>query len=198
MEYDAFSAGVSLGGLRSKDDIKLLICYILSNVERSLSRSDILSALLQNNLANYFEINNAFSDLIENENIVEDPQNPNLYTVTESGQVISAQLHSSLPISIRDKALKAALNLLSKVKRETENNALICKVDSGYNLKCNISGGNIDLLSFSLYVPDKLQADFVKENFLKNPNIIYECMLALLTQDKVLAGKILCELKNKD
>ncbi|MBR1779080.1 MAG: DUF4364 family protein [Clostridia bacterium] len=198
MEYDAFSAGVSLGGLRSKDDIKLLICYILSNVERSLSRSDILSALMQNNLANYFEINNAFSDLIENENIVEDPQNPNLYTVTESGQVISAQLHSSLPISIRDKALKAALNLLSKVKRETENNALICKVDSGYNLKCNISGGNIDLLSFSLYVPDKLQADFVKENFLKDPNIIYECMLALLTQDKVLAEKILCELKNKD
>ena len=29
MEYDAFDAGIELGGLRSRDDIRLLICYLL-------------------------------------------------------------------------------------------------------------------------------------------------------------------------
>ena len=72
----------------------------------------------------------------------------------------------------------------------------IDKNKNGYNLKCNISGGDSDLFSFSLYVPDKLQADFAKATFLKNPNIIYECMLALLTEDKELLEKLLNEIKN--
>ena len=121
MEFDAFSAGVSLGGLRNKNDIKLLICYILASIDHSLSKEDIVSVLQQYNLANYFEINSALSELIESENIKKDPENSNLYTAAESGKIISSQLSSSLPISIRDKAIKAALSLLSKIQRETEN-----------------------------------------------------------------------------
>ena len=34
MKFDAFSAGITPGGLRSKNDIKLLICYILSRFTR--------------------------------------------------------------------------------------------------------------------------------------------------------------------
>jgi len=197
MEFDAFSAGVSLGGLRNKNDIKLLICYLLASIDHSLSQEDIVSVLQQYNLANYFEINSALSELIESKNIEKDHSNPNLYTVTESGKMISLQLSSSLPISIRDKAIKAALSLLSKIQRETENKVSIDKNKNGYNLKCNISGGNSDLLSFSLYVPDKMQANFAKENFLKNPTLIYECILAILTEDKDLLKNLLNEIKNK-
>lgn len=198
MKFDAFSAGVSFGGLRNKNDIKLLICYILASIDHSLSQEDILSVLQQYNLANYFEINSALSELIDAKNIIRDSKNPNLYTVTESGKMISSQLNSSLPISIRDKAIKAALGLLSKIQRETENTVSIDKQNNGYNLKCNISGGNSDLFSFSLYVPDKMQAELSKENFLKNPNVVYECMLALLTEDKELLESLLTEIKNKN
>lgn len=198
MEFDAFSAGVSLGGLRNKNDIKLLICYILASIDHSLSQEDILSVLQQYNLANYFEINSALSELIDAKNIIQDSKNPNLYTVTESGKMISSQLNTSLPISIRDKAIKAALGLLSKIQRETENKVSIDKNKNGYNLKCNISGGDSDLFSFSLYVPDKMQAELSKENFLKNPNVVYECMLALLTEDKELLESLLTEIKNKN
>lgn len=196
MEFDALSAGVSFGGLRNKNDIKLLICYILSSIDCSLSQEDILLVFQKYNIANYFEINSAFSELIDSKNIKQDPENHNLYTITDSGKIISSQLSSSLPISIRDKAIKAAFSLLSKIQRETENNVSIDKSENGYNLKCNISGGDIDLFSFSLYVPDKLQADLAKENFLKNPRIIYECMIALLTGDKDLLAKLLTEIKN--
>ena len=127
MEYDAFSAGISPGGLRSKKDIKLLICYILSNVREALTKEDVLTIIQENNLANYFEINNAFSDLIENKNIYELPDNKNTYTVTESGKMISTQLNSYLPLSIRDKAISASINLLAKIKRESDNNVTIEK-----------------------------------------------------------------------
>lgn len=187
MKFDAFSAGVNPGGLRSKNDIKLLICYILASIKDPLSKEDIISILQNNNLANYFEASDSFSDLLENKNIMVSPTKPNFYTVTESGKLIATHLDSSLPISIREKALCAAINLMAKIKRETENTVNITKNKNGYSVKCNISGGEMDLLSFNLYVPDKLQAELVKENFQKKPGLIYECLLALLTKDKDLA-----------
>jgi spermidine/putrescine transport system permease protein len=36
MEYDAFSAGVKPGGLVSRDEIKILICYVMSKIDNSL------------------------------------------------------------------------------------------------------------------------------------------------------------------
>ena len=35
MEYDAFTGGVVPGGLRSKSDIRILICYMLKKRERA-------------------------------------------------------------------------------------------------------------------------------------------------------------------
>ena len=195
MKFDAFSAGITPGGLRSKNDIKLLICYILSSIKAGLSKEDLVSVLQENSLANYFEINSAISELLKSKNIESTEENSNLYTVTDSGKIVSSQLYSSLPIAIRDKALNATIKLLAKIKRETENTVSIKEIENGYQLNCKISGGDVDLLSFSLYVPDRLQADMVKENFQSNPDIIYECVLAILTKDKNLAKDILNKLQ---
>ena len=38
MEFDAFTGGIEPGGLRSKDEIRILICYLLTSVSAPLSR----------------------------------------------------------------------------------------------------------------------------------------------------------------
>ena len=45
MEYDAFTGGVAPGGLRSKSDIRILICYMLKSVNAPLSGDDIIKVL---------------------------------------------------------------------------------------------------------------------------------------------------------
>ena len=52
MEFDAFSAGVEPGGLRSQSEIRLLLCYLLKSVDLPLSRSMILSVIQDSGLAN--------------------------------------------------------------------------------------------------------------------------------------------------
>ena len=37
MDFDAFTGGIAPGGLRSKSDIRILICYILKSVQAPLS-----------------------------------------------------------------------------------------------------------------------------------------------------------------
>ena len=50
MEYDAFTGGVAPGGLRSKSDIRILICYMLKSVNAPLSGDDIIKVLQENPL----------------------------------------------------------------------------------------------------------------------------------------------------
>ncbi len=59
MEFDAFDKGIELGGLRNRDEIRLLICYILKAVDAPISKQNLTIPCFRNSLANYFEINQA-------------------------------------------------------------------------------------------------------------------------------------------
>ncbi len=196
MAFDAFSAGVEIGGLRSKNDIKILICYLLKSISTPLSEEDIVSVLQENNLANYFEVVSAFEDLKNMNNIYSYDKNE-LYSVTETGKLIAEQLISSVPISVREKTLNTAINLLSKRQLEKENTVEITPLENGYSVKCTVVGdvnNSNELLSFMLYVPDLLQANQVKENFQKRPDLIYRIILAGVTMDNDLIKDIFNEI----
>lgn len=197
MKFDAFTAGVRLGGLRSKNDIKLLICYMLKSVNQPLSKDEIVSVLQENGLANYFEINDAFSDLIGNNNITHAPDDTSKCVITESGKLIATQLDTALPISIREKTLTATLGLLAKIKRENENTVTIENAPNGCSVSCNISGSDdINLMTINLFVADSKQAELVKLNFQEDPHLIYTCMLALLTKNIDLTKAALENIQN--
>ena len=59
--FDVFTGGIEPGGLRSKDEIRILICYLLSSVSVPLSREDILSIMQENGFANYFEVTDSLA-----------------------------------------------------------------------------------------------------------------------------------------
>ena len=49
----------------------------------------------------------------------------------------------------------------------------------------------LDLMSFSLYVPDYAQAKLVRKQFLRDPEIVYKALLALVTGEHDLVEDIL-------
>ena len=63
MKQDAFSAGVEPGGLWHKNDIRILLCYILSSVPGPLARQDLTQIIQEKGLANYFEVEDALASL---------------------------------------------------------------------------------------------------------------------------------------
>ncbi len=179
MQNDALDAGVRPGGLRSKQDIKILICYIISKTRAGLSPDTIEKALVRAELVNYFESSDCMSDLIKNGNInVID----GVCELTQSGMEVASLLEMSLPPSVRDRAVQVTLELFEQERRERENTVNITRCDNGYNVECKVLGGAAgDLLSLSINVADSRQASLIKENFLKNPEIIYKSNIALLT-----------------
>ena len=117
-----------------------------------------------------------------------------MYYNTENGDMIATQLEDTLATTVKERAVECALSLLKQEQVENDNKVTITKTDNGYTVTCSISGGDMELLSFSLYVPDKQQARIIRKNFYKNPDIFYSVMIAMLTRNKRSVTEILDEL----
>ena len=191
MKQDAFSAGVEPGGKKKKNDIRILLCYILASVNAPLSRQDLTRIIQEKGLANYFEVEDALASLLTQGNIAQDQEGR--CTVTPAGREIADSLDATLPLSVRDKALEAAFTLLAQAKAQRENRVDLTKTKRGYQITCHISDGEMDLMAISLYVPDKAQAKMVRERFYRDPEGVYKLVLASLTGDTGLAREYLRE-----
>lgn len=189
MNFDAFTGGVEPGGLRSKSDIRILLCYILKSVGTPLSAGALSRILQEKSLANYFEVQDALSALEARGNISHTEDGD--YRLEPQGESIAENLDVTLPLSVRDKAIAAAMAMLANARVERENTVTTERTERGYNVTCHISGGDMELMHLTVYVPDQHQARAVKKNFHRDPQRIYSLMLAALTGDEELTKSIL-------
>lgn len=195
MAFDTFDEGIAPGGLRSKHEIKILICYLFFSTGDRLSRSVIVDAIITRELANFFEVSAAFDELVHDGNLSPDgdADGEAVYLLTGNGKIIARELESTLSYTVKEKALHCALSLLNERKTARENAVEIVKTESGYNVNCRVSGGDVDLLSFTMYAPDSEQAELIKNSFLSYPQTVYKTMLALMTKDRDNVGEALEE-----
>ncbi len=195
MAFDTFDEGISLGGVRSKTEIRILICYLFTSVKQPMSKATVVDALLEKGLTNYFEASSCFDDLIKSGNLKPLEDNAKLFEATANGKMISQQLENNLAVTVRERAYECAMSLLEKEKLEKENKVIIEKTENGYTIKCSISGGDMELMSVSMHLADMEQARTVKKNFYKNPQLFYKIMLAAMTRNKGLIKDTLEDLE---
>lgn len=195
MAFDTFDEGIAPGGLRSKNEIKILICYLFDAVNDKMSQSLVVEAIRADELANFFEIVVAFEELVKDGNLVKSDMvdNEQTFVLSDNGRVIARQLETTLAHSVKQKSYDCALRLLSERKTARENFVDIQKCDNGFEVVCRVSGGEIDLLSFTLYAPNYEQAEVIKRNFLSYPQTVYKTMLGLMTKDIENVGEALEE-----
>ena len=82
------------------------------------------------------------------------------------------------------------LNYWQKQNGKKKTMLTLFETKQGYQVECHISGGEMDLMSFKIYVPDIYQARMVKEKFHENPQRIYSILLASVTDDKELLSEL--------
>ena len=186
-DVNFFREGVAPGGLQSGIEVKILICYLLKSVKTPLTKDQMTNVFLENGLVNYFELSKSLKELVQSKHIQMNLKGEEEeYTIPDLGKETALSLERSLPFSVRDKALCSALKLLARIKRETENKVEISKSEDGYHICLRILDVGSDLLNLTLLVPDRMQAERVKDAFLENPQSVYEGVLSLLTNYKRL------------
>lgn len=178
-----FDYGVEVGGLRDIDDIKILVCYLLKTVGAPLSRSLIDEAIQTDALASYWNLSQALSELVKTDAVIASGgDGEKSYSLTVKGREYAEMLETSLPFSVRERAVKQATALLAKARALKENEINVSKTDKGYEVAIIIKDGNLELMTVKFLVADGMQADIVKENFLKDPSGLYKSVLDRLTE----------------
>lgn len=156
---------------------------------------EISDALLHRGLVNYFELANALSDLTESGHLTcEDcagRQEDTSYHLTDLGRQTACTFSGTLPVSVREKAVKSARHQLLRRKIESSNHASIRKAEDGYIVDMTICDIGSDLLSLSLFMPTEQEAEQVRQHFLSDPLLTYKGVLALLTGDLQTVGQLI-------
>ena len=183
MEFDAFDAGIELGGLRSRDDIRLLICYLLKSIDAPMTRQMLNDSMQEDGLANFFEVGQAIEELLKTGNITADIlEDEEVISVTERGREAAELLQTSLPRTVREKAVNSAIRLTTRAKVERDNKIEVKKEDDGgYTITFTLFDRGTELMKLSIYVVDSLQLETVKQNFINDPVKVYSSIITSLT-----------------
>jgi hypothetical protein len=192
MGSDGFNEGVAPGGLSDSNDIKILICYLLKSVGRPLSFDNLNEILQHDGLCNYFGFASALHELLVSGHIDLIKQDGvEFYKPTSLGAATASLFERRLPLSVREKAVNAAVRLLARIKRDSENRVEIAEnASGGFNVTCSVLDMGDSLMSVKLLVADRAQAESVKRQFQTNPGTVYKGVLALMTGDTAGAAEL--------
>ncbi len=184
MEKNAFKAGVRPGGLLNSTQIKVLVCYILANLEEPFPRQDMQELFHARGYANYFALSEAISELTAGGNVRETDENGD-YTITPSGREAAQELAKTLPRSLREGALLAAKDRLNQLEQSKMGNQVeIRESDGGFTVTCTVQEGGKALMQVSLWLPQLADAEHVRTVFLKDPSRVYSGIVSYLSEEK--------------
>lgn len=192
MENEVFKAGVRPGSPNTNDEIKILVCYILSKTGSAMSFAQIHEVLSEHELVNYFELVSAIDSLEHTHHIGAEQGEGGapVYAVTELGKSTAETIDGLLPLSVRDKAAVSAAKLLRRKKREREVKVEIAEQDAGFEVMLAIPDSGSNLAAFTVFCPTREEAELIRRRFLNDPFYIYKGTLALLTGDREIMGEI--------
>ena len=181
-DKNTFSEGIEPGGLRSAPEIKLLICYLLKALHQPLSRSQINEIMQEYPIANYFEVNQALSELVRSGSVISELSG-DTELMRLPGKLLFdvANIERSLPRSVREKAMSAALQVLARERVKRESRVETEKLEHGFHVTFTVNDMDTELLTLKVYVADEAQAETVKRNFYDKAVAIYSSVISALT-----------------
>ncbi len=176
--YDTFSEGVELGGLRNTAQIKTLICYIVKKMNTPVKREKIGEIFQIHGLANYFAVSEALEELISSGNLKCDSEG--ILALTPDSSSALFELEKEIPKSVREKALGDAVMLETIERRKAETKIETEYLDKGANITFTLMNGKEILMKLTVYAADENQVESIKDNYLKDPAGLYAGIVSKL------------------
>ena len=173
-----------LGGITSRTEIRILICYILKTIDKPIPSIVLKEVLHYEGIANYFEVSYAISELETNGHIqVVAEDGDKHFIVSATGVDIAKTLESNLPITIRKLSCDSITKRLSRIRHEKENRVTIKILEKGCIVTCSVLEGTNEVLTVSLFVPDEDCAKKIKESFLDDPTSVFIGVTNIMLKD---------------
>lgn len=179
MDNQAITAGVRVGGLTDRTEIKILLCYLLAELKQPITQNQLIECVCGQELVNYFEMQSALQHLLDNGLIKEDE---NGFSILPEGKDIARQLESVVSNTVKRYAYTMAVNILQYEALKKQHKIKITPVDGGgYNLHCSIEDDKFTIFSMDIVMPDEKSAGFAGQQFILKGREMFKCVLGVMT-----------------
>lgn len=198
MNFNAFVGGIEPGGLTNDFEVKILICFLLKKIEQPLSFDQVNEILQKTGFVNYFEFVEAVSELQKTEHVLLtiDENGQEVFQLSEIGEAMAQTFHHTLPLTVREKTVESARELIQMQKQLEETEVRYHAVDDGYILTMKLKDIGSDLMDLSVFVPSEDECVEIRERIYADPLLLYKTLLAVMMGD-YQEGKQLFEEKLK-
>lgn len=168
------------GFIHEKLDIKILILFILRRLPGFVEPETLLELCQCDGGIGYFDYSDCLSELVETEHVEESEEG---YRITEKGARNADAVESSLPYSVRSKALK----LLAPVEERLSRAAMIvAKHENGENgcmVELAMSDGKGEIIKLRFLCAGDEQAAKIEKNFRRSAEDYYQKIAQLLAEE---------------
>lgn len=171
-----------LGYIHDILDVKVLILYVMSLVEKPVSAQTIYELCYQDECLSYFDVQQAIPQMIVTGHLeeVED----GLYQITEKGWEAQKLTEDAVAHSVKQRARVAVDRLNRKNKREQFLRTEICKQENGeFMVHMGLDDPHGTLMNLELMAPTLQQARRLEAAFQKNADMVYQAVMVGLLEE---------------
>lgn len=165
---------------------KIFVLYILGNIGEPVEFSTINDMILQDGLVSYFDFAPAFTELLEQGQLVSTERTPGgepLYTITPQGRSVLETYEQELLTDDKDRAIRHAMRVLAQKRDGVRQSSRIVETGTGWTVTCTIEDKQKVLFETSVFLNDRTFAERLCNNFDDRADIIYRGVLSLLSGD---------------
>ena len=163
---------------------KVLILYILSKINRTVTNSELLELVQSIEEINYFYFQQFLIDLKENRYLLEyEEEKKKYYVITNSGRETVKLTIDMLPGAIKDKVDETLKNTMKKIENEEAVYAdFFPSKEDEIMIKCGIKKRKKKIFEVQVFSSSRDNTIKIIENWKKNATTIYPRIVEMLNR----------------
>lgn len=169
------------GFIHEKLDIKILILFILRRLPGVVDPETLAELCQCDEGIGYFDYSDCLSELIDTGHIAESEDG---YEITEKGMRNADAVESSLPYSVRSKALRLIAPVEERMRRAAMIKASHEINKEGCFVTLSMADGVGEVINLRFLCDGEKQAKLIEKNFRRDAEGYYQKIVALMSEER--------------
>ena len=161
--------------LKTIAEIKIFLLFLLDTVRYPIDFSTLNSIITDNIDDITFDYEEGLRELVDSGHLLFDEiDGEQYYMISDSGRLVSAELYDTLPFELREQSAKCTAKYLSLSKSGATTSTKIEQLENKrFKVSFFAKEGGVEVLSLSLVVSSKAQAEQMVAQFEEHPDGFY-------------------------